>query len=100
MTVKRLGHSDVRYGNRVIGIIDKHGSNIDAVTTRYFTPEGEPRGNFRLDFEIGGQRGNKIEVHLNPPDFRKLLDLMIEADHSTALREMSAAVAKALGTDK
>ena len=94
MTVKRLGHSNVQYGNRLGGAY-RRGSSIDA-RTLFSGPEKERTGCVALEFQVGDRRGHEITLSLDRHDFRKILDLMVEADSTTALREMSAAVATAL----
>ena len=95
MTVKRLGHSIVLYGNRLGDGRYRPGSNIDARTV-FSGSEKERTGYIELAIHVGDRRGHVINLALDRQDFRKVLDLRVEADATMALREMSAVVTKAL----
>lgn len=94
MTVKKLKHSYVWYRNRSGEIDRRIGSPIDAETD-FWIEDGKNTGHFMLRFETGEERGHKVEVYLGSQDFRKIFDLMTDADATVALREMSAIVAEA-----
>ena len=93
MTVKKLENSNVWYGPRVGYSVDEMGSQIGAEA---LFVQGEKAGRVRVHFQVGNLRGYKIQVYLDPHDFRTMLDLMVDADRSTAFREMLAVMADAL----
>ena len=91
----RLGHSSVRYRSRTGRETSRYASNIDGYSETT-VESGENVGYARLKFEVGEDRGYAVTLNLHSQDYRKMLNLMVSADHAVALREMADVIAKAL----